>query len=119
MTGTDATHADHIETIKKRNYVTYLNGRFEPTNLGLGLVEGYDSIGHAMFKPYLRASLEKDLRAICEGKKSKEKVLKKQLEVYKNLFMEACRNGSKLDQALAKYFGSPKKIIPNKLLCIY
>lgn len=39
--GTDATHADHIETIKTRNYVgVEPNGGFVPGELGMGLVEG-------------------------------------------------------------------------------
>jgi DNA topoisomerase-3 len=39
--GTDATHAEHIETIKEREYAK-LNPQnlFEPSPLGLGLVEG-------------------------------------------------------------------------------
>lgn len=39
--GTDATHADHIETIKKRSYVGVQDSRFlVPSQLGMGLVEG-------------------------------------------------------------------------------
>ena len=40
-TGTDATHAEHIETIKTRNYVGVQgDGSFVPGELGMGLVEG-------------------------------------------------------------------------------
>ena len=39
--GTDATHAEHIETIKSRNYVGVRHdGRLVPGQLGMGLVEG-------------------------------------------------------------------------------
>jgi hypothetical protein len=39
--GTDATHSEHIETIKTRNYVGVQNdGSFVPGELGIGLVEG-------------------------------------------------------------------------------
>lgn len=39
--GTDATHAEHIETIKNRNYVgVQPDGGFVPGELGMGLVEG-------------------------------------------------------------------------------
>ena len=38
------------------------DNRFEPTQLGLGLVEGYDLMGYAMSKPTLRANLEEDLK---------------------------------------------------------
>ena len=61
--GTDATHAEHIETIKERGYVTFDMNRFVPGELGLGLVEGYDNMGYEMSKPHLRAALEEDLKA--------------------------------------------------------
>lgn len=39
--GTDATHAEHIDTIKNREYVGLeQNIYFIPGKLGLGLVEG-------------------------------------------------------------------------------
>lgn len=41
LVGTDATHADHIETIKSRMYVGLTDDqRFLPGELGMGLVEG-------------------------------------------------------------------------------
>ncbi len=48
--GTDATIAQHIKTILDRKYVTKTEPeqRFQPTNLGLALVEGYDSMGYAV-----------------------------------------------------------------------
>ena len=39
--GTDATHAEHIETIKNRRYVGEQgDGSLVPGELGMGLVEG-------------------------------------------------------------------------------
>ena len=41
FSGTDATHAEHIETIKQRMYVGLTpDQRFLPGELGMGLVEG-------------------------------------------------------------------------------
>ena len=62
--GTDATHAEHIAKIQERVY-TKMNAerRFEPEKLGLGLCEGYDKMGHALSKPFLRAELESQLKA--------------------------------------------------------
>lgn len=41
LSGTDATHAEHIETIKTRMYVGLTaDQRFLPGHLGMGLVEG-------------------------------------------------------------------------------
>ena len=60
--GTDATHADHIETIKSRSYVGLQDTRFVPGTLGMGLVNGYDDMGFQMSQPHLRAGLEEDLK---------------------------------------------------------
>lgn len=77
--GTDATHSEHIETIKTRRYVgVQSDGSFVPGELGIGLVEGpwyisstyindtffigYDSMGYQLSKPKLRAELEADLK---------------------------------------------------------
>uniref|UniRef100_A0A8C8S4J5 DNA topoisomerase n=1 Tax=Pelusios castaneus TaxID=367368 RepID=A0A8C8S4J5_9SAUR len=104
--GTDATHAEHIETVKSRMYVGLTpDQRFLPGHLGMGLVEGYDSMGYEMSKPDLRAELEADLKLICEGKKDKFLVLRQQIEKYKKVFIEAVAKANKLDQALSQYFG--------------
>lgn len=104
--GTDATHAEHIETIKARMYVGLTpDKRFLPGHLGMGLVEGYDSMGYEMSKPDLRAELEADLKLICEGKKDKSTVLRQQVQKYKQVFIEAVAKAKKLDEALSQYFG--------------
>ncbi|ESO84774.1 hypothetical protein LOTGIDRAFT_236127 [Lottia gigantea] len=104
--GTDATHAEHIETIKNRSYVGLRpDGRFVPGHLGMGLVEGYDSMGYEMSKPNLRANLENDLKLICEGKKNKDLALQEQISKYREVFIQACDQAMKLDEALAQYLG--------------
>ncbi|NXP60465.1 TOP3A topoisomerase, partial [Chloropsis cyanopogon] len=109
--GTDATHAEHIETIKTRMYVGLTaDQRFLPGQLGMGLVEGYDSMGYEMSKPDLRAELEADLKLICEGKKDKSVVLQQQVQKYKQVFIEAVARANKLDQALAQYLGEAAEV---------
>ncbi|NWZ46946.1 DNA topoisomerase 3-alpha [Haliaeetus albicilla] len=109
--GTDATHAEHIETIKTRMYVGLTaDQRFLPGHLGMGLVEGYDSMGYEMSKPDLRAELEADLKLICEGKKDKSAVLQQQVQKYKQVFIEAVARANKLDEALAQYFGEATEV---------
>ncbi|XP_005098681.1 DNA topoisomerase 3-alpha [Aplysia californica] len=104
--GTDATHADHIETVKSRMYVGLRpDGKFVPGELGMGLVEGYDNMGYEMSKPNLRAELEADLKLICDGRKFKDEVLQVQVQKYKEVFVEACRQAQKLDEALSVYLG--------------
>ncbi|KAI7688527.1 hypothetical protein SSS_10709 [Sarcoptes scabiei] len=95
--GTDATHAEHIEKIKERKYISETETRhLKPEGLGIGLVEGYDEIGYQMSKPFLRAALEKELQQICDGKKNADQVLQNQLNEYKKVFEESCRNKTKL-----------------------
>ncbi|XP_007939652.1 DNA topoisomerase 3-alpha [Orycteropus afer afer] len=109
--GTDATHAEHIETIKARMYVGLTaDKRFLPGHLGMGLVEGYDSMGYEMSKPDLRAELEADLKLICEGKKDKFVVLRQQVQKYKQVFIEAVAKAKKLDEALSQYFGEGAEV---------
>ncbi|XP_016051963.1 PREDICTED: DNA topoisomerase 3-alpha isoform X2 [Miniopterus natalensis] len=109
--GTDATHAEHIETIKARMYVGLTpDKRFLPGHLGMGLVEGYDSMGYEMSKPDLRAELEADLKLICEGRKDKFVVLRQQIQKYKKVFTEAVAKAKKLDEALSQYFGQGAEV---------
>ena len=111
--GTDATHAEHIETIKSRRYVgVQPDGTFLPGTLGMGLVEGYDEIGQNMAKPYLRAELEADLKAICLGEKRKEEVIETMVHKYKQAFIEITENAVKIDQSLSNYFGPPHQLGP-------
>ncbi|XP_071403367.1 DNA topoisomerase 3-alpha [Centroberyx affinis] len=105
--GTDATHAEHIETIKSRMYVGLTaDQRFLPGELGMGLVEGYNSMGYEMSKPNLRAELEADLKLVSEGRKDKRNVLQHHILKYKTVFIESVRKAKKLDEALSPYLGA-------------
>ena len=112
--GTDATHAEHIETIKHRNYVGLQpDGTFLPGTLGMGLVEGYDEIGYSLAKPFLRAELEANLTAICSGQKCKDDVIQSMVQKYKDVFIETTANVAKLDESLSHYFGPGQTIEAN------
>lgn len=55
--GTDATHAEHIETIKNRCYVgVQQDGTFLPGQLGMGLVEGKGPFTQAIFVTATRSN---------------------------------------------------------------
>ena len=96
----DATHAEHIETVKSREYVfTEDRDKRVPGKLAMALVEGYDGMGFSMSKPNLRAALETDLVDICEGRKTKDEVLQEQIETYKQVFQAAMDQVNKLDRA--------------------
>ncbi|KAM7295984.1 DNA topoisomerase 3-alpha [Ixodes scapularis] len=111
--GTDATHADHIETVKNRLYVALTgDGYLVPGELGMGLVEGYDSMGLEMSKPRLRAELEADLKKICEGTKNPKDVLRRQIELYEDVFSNSERQIKKLGESLKKYLGTGQRLAP-------
>ena len=50
-----------------------------PTELGMGLVRGYEDMELQLHTPDLRAGLEADLKDICEEKKRPENVLRQQV----------------------------------------
>lgn len=110
--GTDATHAEHIDTIKSRQYVGLVDEKYLiPGKLGIGLVLGYDNMGFQMSKPGLRAELERDLKLICEQRKNAKEVLENQINKYRDLFKISMERANLIDNALADYFDEqPTKI---------
>jgi DNA topoisomerase-3 len=104
--GTDATIANHIKTIQTREYAIKNGaGNFIPTDLGLALVEGYNSMGLKLNKPYLRAAMEADCQKIVRGETNKITVVAACLKEMELRFRQAQEQASKLDVAVAKYFG--------------
>ncbi|KAF4597991.1 DNA topoisomerase [Pleurotus pulmonarius] len=96
--GTDATIAQHIETIVQREYVIE---RFEgqvkylvPSTLGIGLIEGYNQIGFdkSLSKPQLRRETERAMVQVCEKNKTKHDMLNQAIEQYKEMYIIARRD---------------------------
>ncbi|XP_028766082.1 DNA topoisomerase 3-alpha isoform X2 [Neltuma alba] len=103
--GTDATMHDHIKKLLDRFYATKdANTRFTPTNLGEALVMGYDDMGYKLWKPYLRAVMERDMKEVSEGNKTKAEVLASSLQQMKACFLDARLNKVKLLEAMAIFF---------------
>ncbi|CDK28428.1 unnamed protein product [Kuraishia capsulata CBS 1993] len=103
--GTDATIAEHIEKILTREYAVKVpkgTGRSKvlqivPTELGYGLVEGFNQIGFdriSLTKPFLRRELEGKLRNIVDGQKRKQEVLEEIIELYHQAFVQTKQNKS-------------------------
>ncbi|KAL1674943.1 DNA topoisomerase [Schizophyllum commune] len=96
--GTDATIAQHIETVINREYVIEeMAGQtkyLKPSTLGIGLVEGYDQIGleKCLTKPHstnMHPSLsqtERSMKQVCNGTKTKEEFIEEDLQMYKEMF---------------------------------
>ncbi|OXU30865.1 hypothetical protein TSAR_001335, partial [Trichomalopsis sarcophagae] len=110
--GTDATHAEHIETIKSRQYVGLRDNKYLiPGKLGIGLVMGYDRMGFQMSKPHLRAELENDLKLICDGVKTPDEVRQSMINKYREVFREALVKANMIDAALAQYLDEQPEAI--------
>lgn len=104
--GTDATIAEHIKTILKREYATKSDSnKFEPTNLGIALVEAYSNMGYKLTNPAIRAEMEVNCRKVARGELNKIRVVKDCLNSMKECFKTVEREISKLDDAIAKHFG--------------
>ncbi|KAI9732252.1 MAG: DNA topoisomerase [Claussenomyces sp. TS43310] len=63
---------------------------FIPTTLGVALVEGYDELGFdtSLSKPFLRKDMELRMKDICEGRRSKEDVVRESLRQYKRVYIK-------------------------------
>jgi DNA topoisomerase-3 len=61
---------------------------FIPSTLGVALVDGYDKMGFetSLSKPFLRKEMELRMKDICEGRASREIVLRDSLRQYKRVF---------------------------------
>ncbi|KAG4440225.1 hypothetical protein IFR05_004304 [Cadophora sp. M221] len=64
---------------------------FIPSTLGVALVDGYDRMGFeiSLSKPFLRKEMELRMKDICEGRKTREQVLRESLRQYKQVFEQS------------------------------
>lgn len=72
------------------------NGRggvmeFIPTQLGVALIEGFDRMNFetSLGKPFLRKEMELKMKAICEGRTTKEVVLAESIQQYRQVYMQS------------------------------
>jgi len=84
--GTDATIHEHIKNVQEREYVKKQNQSLVPTNLGSSLVDVYAHFKLELYKPYLRAQMEADMRAIADGTKPAEEIYKECLGEMRKIF---------------------------------
>lgn len=65
--GTDATMHEHIKSIMERGYAVMQGIYIIPKQLGQSLVESYQRLGIDLYKPYIRAKIEHEMKRISEG----------------------------------------------------
>lgn len=75
-----------------------------PGTLGMGLVEGYDAVNLPLAYPELRAELERDLKAICEGRRDPPTVLAEQVTKYEEAYKVITEKIRDMDRALGNRF---------------
>ncbi|KAL6011781.1 DNA topoisomerase 3-alpha [Asimina triloba] len=71
---------------------------------GEALVMGYDDMGYELWKPYLRAMMECDMKAVSLGQKRKSEVLETCLQQMKACFLDARLKKVKLLEAMEIFF---------------
>ena len=84
--GTDATIHEHIKNVQERHYAKKKGVSLVPTQLGLSLVQVYAKMGIELYKPYLRARMEADMKAIAEGQKAKQEIQEECLREMRAIF---------------------------------
>ncbi|KAH6885641.1 DNA topoisomerase [Coprinopsis sp. MPI-PUGE-AT-0042] len=110
--GTDATIAQHIQTIIDREYVTErMEGATKyliPSPLGIGLIEGYNNIGlqKSVSKPILRRETERRMVQVCQGAASKQEMMQTSLDQYKQMFEITQREFNKVVDSVRRYIGA-------------
>ncbi|USP78505.1 uncharacterized protein yc1106_05779 [Curvularia clavata] len=78
---------------------------FIPTTLGVALIEGYDNVGFetSLSKPFLRKQMEEQMKAICEGRSTRNDVVQQNLEQYRAVFNRTMQQINVLKSAITKY----------------
>ncbi|KKY35915.1 putative dna topoisomerase [Diaporthe ampelina] len=94
--GTDATMSEHIEKIQMREYVQAVD-RAQPA--------GFDSMNFetSLSKPFLRKEMEIKMKAICEGRSTKEEFLRDNLQQFRAVFDQSTEQVDVLKAACRRY----------------
>lgn len=108
--GTDSTIHEHIKTIQDRKYAFKQGQVFKPSNLGVSLVECYNSLGIDLAKPLLRAAMEKDMGEIAKGSKTKEEVIAKYQAEMGEIFSKVNLMKQQFIESLAKYINKNRDL---------
>lgn len=103
--GTDASIPVHINNICERGYVTIESGRrVVPTELGITLVRGYQTIDAELCKPQVRAYVEKQINLIAKGASEKDAVVQHCLDQFRQKFLYFVDHIAKMDSLFEASF---------------
>uniref|UniRef100_A0A7S4BQU2 DNA topoisomerase n=1 Tax=Chrysotila carterae TaxID=13221 RepID=A0A7S4BQU2_CHRCT len=106
--GTDASIASHIANIESRKYVRLLERprAFEPTPLGLALVQGYRRIDAELVAPAVRTHVERQLALVASGAAARAHVVAHCLDEFKRKFRYFAAHIHRMDELFAASFGN-------------
>ncbi|OLN93947.1 DNA topoisomerase 3 [Colletotrichum chlorophyti] len=78
---------------------------FIPTQLGVALITGFDRMEFetSLSKPFLRKEMENKMKAICDGRMTKEAVLRESLGQYRQVFRDSQERLNVLKAACREY----------------
>lgn len=83
---------------------------FVPTQLGVALILGFDRMNFetSLGKPFLRKEVELKMKAICEGRLSKDVMLRESIAQYREVFMQSQERLNVLKRACREFvFAQP------------
>ena len=116
--GTDASIPAHIGTIESRRYVRVVGQRrFEPTPLGLALIDGINSIDSELVLPTVRSHVEAQLELIAKGKARRAEVVAHVLKEFEAKFDFLASNVGRLTEVLLTSFGGGPQSAHVQLAC--
>jgi DNA topoisomerase III len=64
---------------------------FIPTKLGMALIQGFDAMGFdtSLGKPFLRKEMELKMKAICDGRTTRQAVLNENINQYRQVYEQS------------------------------
>ncbi|KAK4186562.1 putative DNA topoisomerase 3 [Podospora australis] len=78
---------------------------FIPTSLGVALIQGFDrmSFETSLGKPFLRKEMELKMKAICEGRSTKQQFLQENIHDYREVYHQSQRELNILKAACREF----------------
>jgi DNA topoisomerase III len=103
--GTDATIAEHIKKVQDRKYVRKISdSRFEPSQLGIALVEALERCQIHLARPGMRSAQEISFKKIPTGELDAAHVKAEALSQFNSTFHRLRSSSQTLDAAFATRF---------------
>jgi DNA topoisomerase III len=105
--GTDATISEHIKKVIDRDYVKRLPAnKFEPTKLGIALVDGLEHCRILLARPGMRSAQEAAFKTIQSGARPAGQVKEEALTQFSMTFARLKQSSVTFNQSFVAEFGA-------------